>query len=202
MTTGVPAGASLNSRDMSELKRRMQPCEAASPISRGSFVPWIPIGPEGRHYSCRVSGGGSVVLVDEAAEPVAAADFALGRSFSSFVRLGRPEFERAMRPLVVVVVDGDAQHAFEVAAVKDQQPVQTFRADGSDEALGGRVCLRGPHRCLHDLDLLAVDAARAPREPGVSGVTASDMCSCSAWFRKTRCSARIGLVTQRLASRT
>lgn len=29
---------------------------------------------EGRHYWCRVSGGGSVVLVDEAAEPVAAAD--------------------------------------------------------------------------------------------------------------------------------
>ena len=31
---------------------------------------------EGRHYSCRVSGGGSVVLVDEAAEAVAAVDFA------------------------------------------------------------------------------------------------------------------------------
>jgi hypothetical protein len=31
---------------------------------------------EGRHYSCRASGGGSVVLVDEAAEPVAAPDLA------------------------------------------------------------------------------------------------------------------------------
>jgi len=31
---------------------------------------------EGRHYSCRASGGGSVVLVDETAEPVAAADLA------------------------------------------------------------------------------------------------------------------------------
>jgi len=29
---------------------------------------------EGRHYSCRASRGGSVVLVDEATEPVAAAD--------------------------------------------------------------------------------------------------------------------------------
>jgi hypothetical protein len=32
--------------------------------------------PEGRHYSCRSSSGRSVVLVDEAAEPVAAADLA------------------------------------------------------------------------------------------------------------------------------
>jgi hypothetical protein len=32
--------------------------------------------PEGRHYSCRCSCGGSVVLVDEAAESVAAVDFA------------------------------------------------------------------------------------------------------------------------------
>src|SRR5438067_2600277 len=31
---------------------------------------------EGCHYSSRVSGGGSVVLVDEAAEPVAAVDLA------------------------------------------------------------------------------------------------------------------------------
>jgi CubicO group peptidase (beta-lactamase class C family) len=33
-------------------------------------------GGEGRHYSCRASSGGSVVLMDETAEPVAAADFA------------------------------------------------------------------------------------------------------------------------------
>jgi hypothetical protein len=31
---------------------------------------------EGRHYSCRCSCGGAVVLVDEAAEPVAAVDLA------------------------------------------------------------------------------------------------------------------------------
>jgi hypothetical protein len=31
---------------------------------------------EGRHYSRRASGGSSVVLVDEPAEPVAAADLA------------------------------------------------------------------------------------------------------------------------------
>jgi hypothetical protein len=45
--------------------------------------------PEGRHYSRHTSGGGSVVLVDEAAEPVAAADLAYRRSFSSLVVFGR-----------------------------------------------------------------------------------------------------------------
>jgi hypothetical protein len=44
------------------------------------------------HYSCRASCGGLVVLVDEAAESVAAADFAVGRSFSSFVRRRGSEF--------------------------------------------------------------------------------------------------------------
>lgn len=31
---------------------------------------------EGRHYSCRISGGRCVVLVDEAAKPVATVDLA------------------------------------------------------------------------------------------------------------------------------
>ena len=46
---------------------------------------------------CRVSCGGSVVLVDEAAESVATADLALRRSLGSPVEFGRPEVERAMR---------------------------------------------------------------------------------------------------------
>jgi hypothetical protein len=41
--------------------------------------------------------------VDEAAEPVATADLAHERYVSSLVRLGRPEFKRAVRPLAVVV---------------------------------------------------------------------------------------------------
>jgi hypothetical protein len=52
--------------------------------------------------------------VDEAAEPVAAADIARRRSFSSLVGFGCPVFENTMRPLVVVVVDVDAEHPFEV----------------------------------------------------------------------------------------
>ncbi len=75
---------------------------------------------EGRHYSCHCSCGGSVVLVDEAAKAVATADLALRRSLPSLIEFGRPEVEGAMRPFAVVVVDVDAEHAFEVAAVEDQ----------------------------------------------------------------------------------
>ena len=53
------------------------------------------------------SCGGSVVLVDEAAEPVAAPDLADGRSRFWLVRFGRPELKRAMRPLAVVVLHVD-----------------------------------------------------------------------------------------------
>jgi hypothetical protein len=40
------------------------------------------------------------------------------------------------------MLDEDAQHALEVAAVEDQQPVEAFGADGSDEPLSDGVCLR------------------------------------------------------------
>jgi hypothetical protein len=62
-----------------------------------------------------------------------------------------------VRPMDVVVVDVDAHDAFEVAAVEDQQPVEAFGADGSDESLGDGVCLRRPHRRLDDPDAAAVE---------------------------------------------
>ncbi len=97
-----------------------------------------------------------MVLVDEAAEAVAAADLTHCRS--CFVPgFGRLEFECTVRPLGVVVVDVNAEHAFEVTPVEDQQPVETLGAHRADEALGDRVRLRRPHRRLHDPDLLAAE---------------------------------------------
>src|SRR6266545_491691 len=55
------------------------------------------------------------------------------------------------------MVDVDAQHAFEMAAVEDQQPVQTFGAHGSDEALRDRVRLWRANRRLHDPDAFAAE---------------------------------------------
>jgi hypothetical protein len=39
-----------------------------------------------------------------------------------------------MRSLAVVTIGVDAEHIFEMAAVEDQQPVETFAADHSDKA--------------------------------------------------------------------
>src|SRR5215218_4674457 len=60
-----------------------------------------------------------------------------------------------MGSLTVVVIDVGAEHAFEVTAVKDQQPVQTLGTRGADEALRDRVRFRRPHRRLYDPDAFA-----------------------------------------------
>src|SRR5438046_9119637 len=44
-----------------------------------------------------------------------------------------------------------------MTAVQDQQPVQTLSADGSDEALRDRICLRRPHGRLDDPDSFAAE---------------------------------------------
>jgi hypothetical protein len=43
------------------------------------------------------------------------------------------------------VVAIDAEHAFQVTAVEDQQPVETLGTHGSDQAFCGRVSLRPPY---------------------------------------------------------
>jgi hypothetical protein len=68
--------------------------------------------------------------VDEAAEAVVSTDLADGWCRRWLRGLWGLEPEGAMRPLSVVVLDVDVQDALELAAVEDQQPVQTFRANG------------------------------------------------------------------------
>jgi hypothetical protein len=57
----------------------------------------------------------------------------------------------------VVVLDVDAQDAFEVAAADDQEPVETFRSDRADEALGVGVRLRRSHRRVDHPDPFAAE---------------------------------------------
>jgi hypothetical protein len=72
-------------------------------------------------------------------------------------------------PVPVVMLDEDAEHPFEMAAVKDQPPVETLRSDGSDEALGNRIRLRRSHRCADDLDpFTSEDVVEVTRELAVA----------------------------------
>ena len=68
----------------------------------------------------------------------------------------------------VVVLDEDAEHAFQMAPIQNQKPVETLAADGADEALGERIRLRRAHWRLDDRDALAgEDGVEAARELAV-----------------------------------
>jgi len=55
------------------------------------------------------------------------------------------------------MLDEDAKHPFEMTAVEDQEPVETLRSDGADEALGVRVCPGCADRCVDHLDPFAAE---------------------------------------------
>ena len=56
-----------------------------------------------------------------------------------------------MRPVAVVVIDVDPEHALELSAVDDQGPVETLAPQRPDEALGVGVRLRGADRRADDV---------------------------------------------------
>jgi hypothetical protein len=97
------------------------------------------------------------VVGDEAAEAVVSLDLADGGGRRWLRVTGWLELERVVRPLRVVVRDKDAQDALEVAAGEDQQPVEAFGADGSDETFGDGVCLRCAHGHLDDPDAASAE---------------------------------------------
>jgi len=83
--------------------------------------------------------------------------------------IGRLEIERPVWPVAVVVVCEDAEDALKVPSVHDQEPVQALGRDGADEALGGRVRLRRPHRRPDDLDAFAgEDRVEVARERAIA----------------------------------
>ena len=60
-----------------------------------------------------------------------------------------------MWPVAIVVVDEHVKDPLEVVLVQNQQPVETFRADGANESLGDAVRLRRAKRRPNDLHPLA-----------------------------------------------
>ena len=65
--------------------------------------------------------------------------------------------QAAVGAVAVVVVDVDAEDAFELAAVDDQDPAEAFASDGADEALGVGVRLWRPDRRFDDLNPFAAE---------------------------------------------
>jgi hypothetical protein len=100
---------------------------------------------------------GAVVFVDESTESVAPLDPAGGRWTGRVCRLRREEREPAVGALAVGVRRVDAEHPFEVAAAENQQPVETFGADGPHEALGVGVRLWRADRCVDDRHAFAAE---------------------------------------------
>ncbi len=78
---------------------------------------------------------GSVVLVNESTDYIAAVDLVAGSWCDCGGRLGWEQRESAMRAFAVVMDRVGEEDAFEVTAAEDQQPVETLAADGADEAL-------------------------------------------------------------------
>jgi len=60
-----------------------------------------------------------------------------------------------MWPVPVVVVDEHCENPLKVPVVQNQQPVETFRADGAHEPLGDSVGLWRAKRRTNDLNPLA-----------------------------------------------
>ena len=99
---------------------------------------------EGRHYSCRCSCGGSVVLVDEAAKAVATVDLALRRFLPSLFEFGRPEFKGAMGVGCANSVMGDLQ-GDPASPQRARPPIQRVRPSAAKRPLR-RMPLTAEHR--------------------------------------------------------
>ena len=68
---------------------------------------------------CVTSSGGPAVLVDHAAEPIRAHQFAARRRRVLGRRAGQSLLQPLMRPSVVVVLDEHGQHTLQMPAAED-----------------------------------------------------------------------------------
>jgi hypothetical protein len=102
---------------------------------------------------------------------VAALDLSVARWWVGARRLGREPYESAVRALSAVVAGVNAEHVLEVAASEDQQPVETFGADGAHEALGVGVRVRCADRLVDHSDaffIAAFDEVFCSRGSGIA----------------------------------
>ena len=100
-----------------------------------------------------------------------ATDGSCGARDAGFVGVSavwREELERAVRPVLVVVLAVHAQHSFEVSTPEDEDPIETVVADRAYPALGERVRVRRLHGRPDYFDSLAAkDVVESPVELSV-----------------------------------
>src|SRR5207253_2794326 len=119
----------------------------------------------------RSSRSDEYIFMDESAEDVAALKV-LERQRGRRVRqriIWCAKTQTAMRPAPIVVTDEDPQHSFEMAAVDDEQMVETLPPHGADPSLSERVGHGRSHRRADDLGPDgAPDVVTGPTELGVA----------------------------------
>ena len=104
--------------------------------------------------------GSDLVLVRESAEDLFPADPVLGEVDwlrRPGVSLSRRELaEGTVRPGCVVMLKVFGQHPSQMALIDDQQPVENFPAQATDDPFADRVA---PHRQLHPFRTIGTGAS-------------------------------------------
>jgi hypothetical protein len=98
-------------------------------------MPRCLLGPKRWRESCRAA----MVLMDESAENVAAADLRPGYRLGTRSGVGRLKVRAAMRSDPVVVLRVRAEDALQVASTEDEDVVETLSSNGADPSLSERV---------------------------------------------------------------
>jgi len=90
-----------------------------------------------------------MVLMDESAENVVAADLRPGYRLGTRSGIGRLKVEAPMRSGPIVVLGIRAKDALQVAPAEDKDVVEAFSSNRADPSLGERVRPRRTDGCLH-----------------------------------------------------
>src|SRR6266540_717209 len=90
-----------------------------------------------------------MVLMDESAENVVAADLRPGYRLGTRSGIGRLKVEAPMRSGPIVVLGVRAEDALQVAPAEDKDVVEAFSSNRADPSLGERVRPRRTDGCLH-----------------------------------------------------
>jgi hypothetical protein len=88
------------------------------------------------------ANSGGVVFVDESAEEIVSSRVGGRCQWRWVAPVGREQLGSAVWPVLVVVAAVDAEHALELAATEDEDPVEAVGANRAYPTLGEGVCVR------------------------------------------------------------